>query len=222
LQPFPRSKPGVRLSPHPAFRLGRRTWQGRAGRHRPRGAPVGLMVAHRHLPSALHPFAYRSVGLPWRTFTMSCPLPPGIGLLRRLRPPVRALAFSRPPHGGKAVWEFPSSGVNDVIATRSCLLYAGWIRDNMRTVWQPPHPPPSLLGRVIQPLAPVARNGASAAGSSRQRRLQGWSVICGVVSRCRTFVRRLQTPRGATARRLLRSPRPVVPGRLLRSDRSHC
>ncbi len=133
-QPFPRSKPGGPLSRHPAFQLGRPTWQGRVGRHRPRGAPVGLMVAHRHLPAALHPFACRSVGIPWRTFTMSCPLQPGIGLLRRLRPPGRALAFSRPPHGGKAAWEFPSSSVNDVIATRSCLLYAGWIRDNMCTV----------------------------------------------------------------------------------------
>jgi hypothetical protein len=128
----------------------------------------------------------------------------------------------RIPFRGKAAWEFPSSGVNDVVATRSCLLYAGWIRDNMCTVWQPTHPPPSLLGRVIQPRAPVARNDASVAGSSRQHRSQGWSVIRLVVGRCRTFVRRLQTPGGATARRPPRSPRPVVPGRLLRSNRSHC
>ena len=36
----------------------------------------------------------------------------------------------RIPCRGKAAWEFPSSSVNDVVATRSCLLYAGWIRDN--------------------------------------------------------------------------------------------
>src|SRR5215213_2191853 len=88
------------------------------------------MGAYRHLPSALHPFACRSLGLPWRSFTMSCPLQPGVGLLRRLRPPVRTLAFSRPPLGGKAAWGFPSSGASDVVATRSCLLYAGWLRDN--------------------------------------------------------------------------------------------
>ena len=88
------------------------------------------MVAYRHLPSALRPLSCRSVGLPWRTFTLSPPLPRGVWLLRRLRPPVRTLAVSRPPHGGKAAWEFPSSGASDVVATRSCLLYAGWIRDN--------------------------------------------------------------------------------------------
>ena len=108
LQPFPRSKPGVRLSPHPAFRLGRRTGQGRTRRHRRCGAPVGLMVAYRHLLSARHPFAGRSVGLPWRTFTVSCPLPAGVWLLRRLRPPVRMLACSHPlpGQGGVGVPQF--------------------------------------------------------------------------------------------------------------------
>ena len=179
------------------------------------------MVAYRHLPSALHPFACRSLGLPGRTFTMSCPFQSGIGLLCRLRPPTRALAFSRPPHRGRAAWEFPSSRVNDVIATRSCLLYAGWIRDNAGRFGTRPAPHHPILGRVVQPLAPAARNDASAAGSSRQHRSQDWSVIRLVVGRCRTFVRGLQTPRGAAAQRLPRSPRPVVPGRLLRSDRSH-
>ncbi len=38
-------------------------------------------------------------GLPWRTFTVSRPLQPSVGLLRRLRPPFHALAFSRPISG---------------------------------------------------------------------------------------------------------------------------
>lgn len=36
------------------------------------------------------------VFLSWRTFTVSIPLQDGIWLLRRLRPPARTLAFSRP------------------------------------------------------------------------------------------------------------------------------
>jgi len=98
---------------------------------------------------------------------------------------------------------------------RSCLLYAGWIRDNIRAVWRPAHPPPSLLGQVSQPLSPVASNDALHTGSSRQHRAQDWSVNRFVVSRSRTFVRRLQTPTGAAPRRLLRSPRSVVQERLL-------
>jgi len=85
----------------------------------------------------------------------------------------------------------------------------------MRAVWRPAHPPPSLLGQVSQPLSPVASNDALNTGSSRQHRVQDWSVNRCVVSRSRTFVRRLQTPTGAAPRRLLRSPRSVVQERLL-------
>jgi len=57
------------------------------------------MDASRHLHSVLHPFACLWVGFPWRTFTLSWPLQPGIRLLRRLRPPLRTLAVSRPIAG---------------------------------------------------------------------------------------------------------------------------
>jgi len=80
----------------------------------------------------------------------------------------------------------------------------------MRAVWRPTHPPPSLLGQVSQPLSPVASNDASHTGSLRQHRAQDWSVNRFVVSRSRTFVRRLQTSTGAAPRRLLRSPHLVV------------
>src|SRR5262245_65818672 len=53
---------------------------------------------------------------------MSSPLQRGIGLLRRLRPPVRTLAFSCPTLVGQTALEFPSSVRRDVRATRSCLL----------------------------------------------------------------------------------------------------
>jgi hypothetical protein len=176
LQSFPPSKRSRRLSPHSAFQLGRSTLRGRTRRCRRRGAPVGLMVAYRHLLSSLHPFARSLCSLPWRTFTLSRPLQPGLWLLRRLRPPSRALAVSRPLCSGDARREFPSSSMSDVIVIRSCLLYAGRLRDNMDTVYRPVHPPPSLLGQVCQPLTPVARNDASNAGSLRQHRSQNWSV----------------------------------------------
>jgi hypothetical protein len=61
------------------------------------------MDAPRHLLSALHPFACVWVGFPWRAFTLSVPLQPGIWLLRRLRPPFHALAFLRPITGQSGV-----------------------------------------------------------------------------------------------------------------------
>jgi len=43
--------------------------------------------------------ARSQVSRSWRTFTMSVPLQDGVGLLRRLRPLSRTLAFSRPLAG---------------------------------------------------------------------------------------------------------------------------
>jgi hypothetical protein len=74
---------------------------------------------------------------------MSWPLQPSIGLLRRLRPPVRTLAFSRPTAVGHTVLEFPSSVTKDVLATRSCLLCAERIRDSPGGREDPAWPPPS-------------------------------------------------------------------------------
>ena len=68
------------------------------------------MTVSCHLHSALHPFACLWVGFPWRAFTVSVPLQPGVWLLRRLRPPFHALAFSRPipGQGGVGVPQFQS------------------------------------------------------------------------------------------------------------------
>jgi hypothetical protein len=97
LQPFPRSKRSMRLSPHCAFQVGPDTHEGQT-RGCPRGgAPAGQ--AYRHLLSSLHPFAPLSKDIPWRTFTLSVPLQDSVWLLRRLRPLSRTLAFSRPLAG---------------------------------------------------------------------------------------------------------------------------
>ena len=77
---------------------------------------------------------------------MSSPLQRGIRLLRRLRPPVRTLAFSRPTPVGYTALEFPSSAIRDVLATRSCLLYAERIRDSPGRRKDPTWPPPSHCG----------------------------------------------------------------------------
>jgi hypothetical protein len=111
----------------------------------------------------------------WQTFTVSGPLQPDVWLLRRLRPPVRVLAFSHPACAGKAAWEFPSSVTSDCV-TRSCLLYAGRSGDIAR--WSADHRAHrrALLAQVSQPLAPVAVNGASTQVSVRQHRSPGWSI----------------------------------------------
>src|SRR4030095_16412706 len=77
---------------------------------------------------------------------MSSPLQRGVGLLRRLRPPVRTLACSRPTAVGHTALEFPSSTIRDVLETRSCLLYAERIRDSTYGRKDPICPPPSHFG----------------------------------------------------------------------------
>ena len=82
-----------------------------------------LHYSSHHLPSSTHPFFLASSVFPWRTFTISPLLQPGIRLLCRLRPLSRMLAFSHPFR----VKRFESSLISyrKVKATRSCLLYAG-------------------------------------------------------------------------------------------------
>jgi hypothetical protein len=98
----------------------------------------------RHLRSQLHLLVIISFSLPWRSFTLSDSLQIGLWLLRRLRPPPHALAFSRPPWG-RVVVEFPNSSVKDIL-TRSCLLYAGRAQEHSVLVVQPAQPPPSPFG----------------------------------------------------------------------------
>jgi hypothetical protein len=160
------------------------------------------------------------VGLPWRTFTISRPLQPGRRLVRRLRPPVHPLAFSRPAPAGAVDREFPSSHVRDELATGSCLLYAGRIRDNTeRCVGRSASRHPFWAG-CLNHFHPF-KFTTPAQVPLRQPGSQDWSVNRGVVSSSRTFVRRLQTSGVATSRRLLRSPCTVVQVQLLRSNLSH-
>ncbi len=106
-RPFPRPKHSMRLSPHCAFRFDPRTREEQTYGCPWGGAPVG--PAYRHLLSSRRLFVPLFKDVPWRTFTVSAPLQHGIWLLRRLRPPVRTLAFSCPAEAGDAAWEFPRS-----------------------------------------------------------------------------------------------------------------
>lgn len=121
-RPFPRSKRSRRFSPHSAFQLGRSTQQERIDRCRPRGAPGAT-----GLPSSA--FRAGSVGLPLEWLTLA-------GLHHGLTITVRHWATTPPPPSLPRAGIFAphrwvkrcgSSPVptDDVVATRSCPLYAG-------------------------------------------------------------------------------------------------
>jgi hypothetical protein len=86
-------------------------------------APAHRINRGRHLLSPVHCLAFIAKDLPWRTFTMSRPLQPSVGLLRRLRPLSRPLAFSRPLRGARCHSSLIPA--RDISAPRSCLLDAG-------------------------------------------------------------------------------------------------
>ena len=102
------------------------------------------------------------------------------------------------PHMGYTVLEFPSSARRDVLATRSCLLYAERIRDSPGGRGDPAWPPLSHFGP-----------GVSATSTClllrRLRRFlivsighRGSPIIRRVAGRSRYIVHRLHTPRRAT------------------------
>ena len=93
-------------SPHGAFRLGPGTHEEQTHGYPWGGAPAGQ--AYRHLLSSLRLLAPLFKDLPWRTFTLSCPLRQAFGYdAASALPPVRWHA--RVPLQGKTVGEFPSS-----------------------------------------------------------------------------------------------------------------
>jgi hypothetical protein len=105
-------------------------------------APATRITRRRHMLSLAHGLAFLSLDLPWRTFTLSSPLQAGIWLLRRLCPLSRPLAFWRPLQ----VKRCQSSLIptEEVIASRSDLLYAGGNNRSSPQVWvqhlrQPPY-----------------------------------------------------------------------------------
>jgi hypothetical protein len=206
LQSFPPSKRSGRLSSHSAFQLACGLRKGRFAvadgeAHQSQRTGICFPLYIRLLPFL--------TGVPWRAFTLSMPLQHGLWLLRRLRPPSRPLAFSRPTYVGETSTEFPSSiGREKQPVAASCT--PGGVRNNVcRTESRHTNRLP-VLGRVYQPLSPVGSHDAHNGGSLRQHRSQGWSVIHRVVHRCRTFVRTLQTLACATVQRLVRSPYVVV------------
>ena len=93
-QPFPRSKPDVRLSPHPAFQI--MTYllsQSASSRCRVK-SPFKSHGACLTFPLMQKPLPVAS-SLSCQTFTLSRPLQSGFWLLRWLGQPSRTLAFSR-------------------------------------------------------------------------------------------------------------------------------
>jgi hypothetical protein len=89
-----------------------------------------------------------SVHHAWRTFIVSRPLQPGLWLLRRLRPPSRTLALSCPPRQVKRYGSSPVPA-QQTRATRSDLLYAGWIGDNACQCSDLTGPPPCHFGSGV-------------------------------------------------------------------------
>ena len=77
--------------------------------------------------------------------------------------------------------------------SRRCLLYAGWYQRQRELEGNQHTNHHSLLGQVYQPVSPVPSSRRFTTGSSRHPRSQGWSVLRFLVSRSRTFVRKLQT-----------------------------
>ena len=82
------------------------------------------IIRRRHLHSLVYCLTFILFNLPWRTFTMSCPLRPGVWLLRRLCPLNRSLAFLGPLRAKR--YESSLIPIKEVIAPLSDLLYAGW------------------------------------------------------------------------------------------------
>ncbi len=129
LRSFPRSKPRGPISRHAAFQLGRTTSYVRIGRCRPQGAPVG-----RCLPSSAFPapsVCIRFVQLPLADLHPVLPIT------------ARHLATPPPPSSRPCAGIFaPQCWVQrlgssliptgDVLAPRSCLLYAGWNTEAVR------------------------------------------------------------------------------------------
>jgi hypothetical protein len=89
-----------------------------------RGAPAHRINRGRHLLSPVHSLTFISLDLPWRTFTISGSLQASLGLLRRLCPLFRLLAFWQPLRVKRLQRSLIPS--EEVIAPRSDLLYAGW------------------------------------------------------------------------------------------------
>jgi hypothetical protein len=97
----------------------------------------------------------------WRSFTMSRPLQPGVGLLRRLCHPSHTLAFSRPltRQGGVGLPKFRDARRIEIPLGACCRPGAyGTTYRHRRPVGTRHHP---LLGQVYQPLSPVRFHGPS-------------------------------------------------------------
>ena len=155
-------------------------------------------------PSCL-PFSFS-----WRSFTISRPLQPGVGLLRRLCHPAHTLALSRPlaSQGRIGLPKFRDVRRIEVPVGACCRPGAfGTTYRHAGNVGTPHHP---FLGQVYQPLSPVRLHDPSHADFSRHHRNQVWSVNPCLARSRRTFVPGLRTLTSATRERTPGRPYTVV------------
>jgi hypothetical protein len=211
LQPFPRSKPDGRVSPHPAS-LGREFMAILTQQTFYLTAPGPVQK-----PNGFHLTATRIqrlpcvvASLPWLAFTMSRALHPGIRLLRSLCPPSHMLAFSHPltRQSGRGVPQFQDIRRLEIPVAACCAPGALGTTYWHPTIASTQHHP--FWVRCISPISPVAAHGTLHAGSSRQHRNQVWSVNPCMAQSSRTFVPGLPTPISATGGRRPGRPYTVV------------
>ena len=89
-----------------------------------------------------------------------------------------------------------------VLASRSCLLYAGWDNEAIHTcVGNQGDTHRTVLVRAYQPVSPFRVNDASDTGFFRQHRRQGWLPFRWTGSQIGFVVSGLPTPNCATIRR---------------------
>ena len=137
---------------------------------------MGSLVAQR-LPIIHGPpvRVYKTVSVhhAWRTVTLSPSLPPGIWLLRRLRPPARTRALSCPPPGGTSGVGVPQCQHNRRERPVAASSTPGAHGNNACRRSDLISPAPSHFGSgVSPPLSPRPRHDASHRGSLRPQRLQ--------------------------------------------------
>ena len=143
----------------------------------PRLCPLGLQGPLR-----------LSFSLSWQSFTLSRILPPGLWLLRCLRPPAPTLAFSRPVfrYSGRGVPPFQS--IRRIELPVAACYRPGAFGTTYRhssPVGTRHHP---MLGQVYQPLSPVRFHGLCSQvscvsiGSRSGRSTRSWLRVAELLS----------------------------------------
>ena len=150
------------------------------------------------------------ISFSWRSFTMSRPLQPGVGLLRRLCHPSHTLAFSRPLPRQGSIGLPKFRDVRRIEVPLGACCRPGVYGTTYRYMSECRYLAPSLLGQVYQPLSPVGIHDLSNTDFSRHHRNQVWSVDWHVAASRRTVVTGLPTLTSAARERRPARPYTVV------------